>query len=59
MAFIEKKLPADAPVIDKALNWVDSRFPLTKLWKTGVYPIERLVNDRSICWEFLFYKCHD
>ena len=32
MAFVEKKLPADAPVIDKALNWVDSRFPLTKLW---------------------------
>lgn len=32
MAFIEKKLPADAPVIDKALNWVDARFPLTKLW---------------------------
>ena len=32
MAFIEKKLPADAPVVDKALNWVDARFPLTKLW---------------------------
>jgi len=32
MAFVEKKLPADAPVVDKALNWVDSRFPLTKLW---------------------------
>jgi len=32
MAFVEKKLPADAPVIDKALNWVDARFPLTKLW---------------------------
>ena len=32
MAFIEKKFPADAPVIDKALGWVDSRFPLTKLW---------------------------
>ncbi len=32
MAFVEKKLPDDAPVIDKALNWVDSRFPLTKLW---------------------------
>jgi ubiquinol-cytochrome c reductase cytochrome b subunit len=32
MAFIEKKLPADAPVIEKALGWVDSRFPLTKLW---------------------------
>lgn len=32
MAFVEKKLAADAPVIDKALNWVDSRFPLTKLW---------------------------
>src|SRR3954462_2003090 len=32
MAFIEKKLPADAPVAAKALNWVDNRFPLTKLW---------------------------
>jgi ubiquinol-cytochrome c reductase cytochrome b subunit len=32
MAFIEKKLPVDAPIAAKALNWVDSRFPLTKLW---------------------------
>ena len=32
MAFVEKKLPADAPVVDKALNWVDARFPLSKLW---------------------------
>jgi len=32
MAFVEKKLPADAPALDKALNWVDARFPLTKLW---------------------------
>jgi len=32
MAFVEKKLPADAPIAAKALNWVDSRFPLTKLW---------------------------
>ena len=32
MAFVEKKLPADAPAVDKALNWVNSRFPLTKLW---------------------------
>jgi ubiquinol-cytochrome c reductase cytochrome b subunit len=32
MAFVEKKLPADAPVSAKALNWVDSRFPLSKLW---------------------------
>ncbi len=32
MAFVEKKLPADAPVTAKALNWVDTRFPLTKLW---------------------------
>ncbi|QAU35811.1 cytochrome bc complex cytochrome b subunit [Janthinobacterium sp. 17J80-10] len=32
MAFVEKKLPADAPAAAKALNWVDSRFPLTKLW---------------------------
>ena len=32
MAFVEKTLPADAPIAAKALNWVDSRFPLTKLW---------------------------
>src|SRR5690349_9310213 len=32
MAFVEKKLPADAPASAKALNWVDSRFPLSKLW---------------------------
>jgi ubiquinol-cytochrome c reductase cytochrome b subunit len=32
MAFVEKKLPADAPLSAKALNWVDARFPLSKLW---------------------------
>jgi len=32
-AFHEKKLPDDAPVAAKALNWVDSRFPLTATWK--------------------------
>jgi ubiquinol-cytochrome c reductase cytochrome b subunit len=32
MAFVEKKLPADAPIAAKALGWIDSRFPLTKLW---------------------------
>ena len=32
MAFVEKKLPADAPIAQKALGWVDSRFPLSKLW---------------------------
>ncbi len=32
MAFVEKKLPANAPVAAKALNWVDARFPLSKLW---------------------------
>ncbi len=32
MAFQEKQLPPDAPAAAKALNWVDSRFPLTKLW---------------------------
>lgn len=31
-AFKETKLPADAPAVDKALGWVDDRFPLTKLW---------------------------
>ncbi|MGS0741929.1 cytochrome b [Glaciimonas sp. GG7] len=33
MAFHEKKLPANAPIADKALNWVDARFPLTSTWK--------------------------
>jgi ubiquinol-cytochrome c reductase cytochrome b subunit len=32
MAFVEKKLPADAPAAQKALAWVDNRFPLSKLW---------------------------
>ena len=32
MAFVEKKLPANASAVDKGLAWVDSRFPLTKLW---------------------------
>jgi ubiquinol-cytochrome c reductase cytochrome b subunit len=32
MAFVEKKLPSNAPIAAKALNWVDARFPLTKLW---------------------------
>jgi len=33
MAFVEKNVPADAPIAQKALGWVDSRFPLTKLWE--------------------------
>ena len=32
MAFKETKFPADAPAAEKALGWVDDRFPLTKLW---------------------------
>ena len=31
-AFKETKLPADAPIAEKGLAWVDDRFPLTKLW---------------------------
>ncbi|MFA9216587.1 MAG: cytochrome bc complex cytochrome b subunit [Sphingomonadaceae bacterium] len=31
-AFKETKFPADAPAAQKALGWVDDRFPLTKLW---------------------------
>jgi len=31
-AFKETKLPADAPVAQKALAWVDDRFPASKLW---------------------------
>jgi ubiquinol-cytochrome c reductase cytochrome b subunit len=35
-AFQEKKLPADAPIAAKALNWVDARFPATALWKAHI-----------------------
>lgn len=31
-AFEETKLPANAPAGQKALAWVDDRFPLSKLW---------------------------
>ena len=31
-AFKETKFPADAPAAQKALGWVDDRFPATKLW---------------------------
>ncbi|MGV8892853.1 MAG: cytochrome b [Burkholderiaceae bacterium] len=33
MAFHEKQLPADAPLAAKAMNWIDSRFPLTSMYK--------------------------
>jgi ubiquinol-cytochrome c reductase cytochrome b subunit len=33
MAFIEKKLPANAPLADKAVGWIDARFPLTSTFK--------------------------
>lgn len=31
-AFKETKFPANAPVVQKAVGWVDDRFPLSKLW---------------------------
>ena len=51
MAFVEKKLPANAPMADKALNWVDSRFPLTKLWNDqwGAYYAPKNFN-----WWYIF-----
>jgi ubiquinol-cytochrome c reductase cytochrome b subunit len=33
MSFHEKQLPADASFGDKALNWIDARFPLSSTWK--------------------------
>ena len=51
MAFVEKKLPANAPMGDKALNWVDARFPLTKLWNDqwGKYYAPKNFN-----WWYIF-----
>ncbi|MGB9990193.1 cytochrome b [Massilia sp. SM-13] len=31
-AFKETKFPADAPAAQKAVGWIDDRFPLSKLW---------------------------
>ncbi len=33
MAFVEKKLPANAPLSEKAVGWIDARFPLTSTFK--------------------------
>lgn len=51
MAFVEKKLPADAPLSAKALNWVDARFPLSKLWNDqwGKYYAPKNFN-----WWYIF-----
>jgi ubiquinol-cytochrome c reductase cytochrome b subunit len=51
MAFVEKKLPANAPASAKALNWVDSRFPLSKLWNDqwGQYYAPKNFN-----WWYIF-----
>jgi ubiquinol-cytochrome c reductase cytochrome b subunit len=51
MAFVEKKLPANAPASAKALNWIDARFPLTKLWNDqwGQYYAPKNFN-----WWYIF-----
>ncbi|WP_188396083.1 cytochrome b [Oxalicibacterium flavum] len=33
MAFEEKQLPPDARLADRALGWIDARFPLSSTWK--------------------------
>jgi len=33
MAFTEKQLAADAPFRERALNWIDARFPFTATWR--------------------------
>ena len=54
MAFVEKKLPADAPIAQKALGWVDSRFPLSKLWNDqwGKYQLSRLHLLSTSCEKY-------
>src|SRR3569832_1511049 len=51
MAFVEKKLPADAPRSAKAMNWVAARFPLSKLWNDqgGKYYAPKNFN-----WWYIF-----
>jgi ubiquinol-cytochrome c reductase cytochrome b subunit len=38
-AFKETQFPANAPIAEKAVGWIDDRFPLTKLWNDqwGLY----------------------
>jgi ubiquinol-cytochrome c reductase cytochrome b subunit len=51
MAFVEKKLPETASTSEKALAWVDSRFPLSKLWNDqwGKYYAPKNFN-----WWYIF-----
>ncbi|MEC5217730.1 ubiquinol-cytochrome c reductase cytochrome b subunit [Actimicrobium sp. GrIS 1.19] len=51
MAFHEKQLPANAPMADKALNWVDSRFPLTSIWN-GAWG--NYYAPKSLNWWYIF-----
>ncbi len=46
-----KQAPADAPVAEKALTWIDNRFPLTKLWNDqwGKYYAPKNLN-----WWYIF-----
>jgi ubiquinol-cytochrome c reductase cytochrome b subunit len=46
-----KQAPADAPVAQKLLTWVDNRFPLTKLWNDqwGQYYAPKNFN-----WWYIF-----
>jgi len=46
-----KQAPADAPVAEKLLTWIDSRFPLTKLWNDqwGQYYAPKNFN-----WWYIF-----
>jgi ubiquinol-cytochrome c reductase cytochrome b subunit len=51
MAFHDNKVPANAPMAKKALNWVDNRFPLTRLWNDqwGQYYAPKNLN-----WFYIF-----
>ncbi|MFT5590434.1 MAG: ubiquinol-cytochrome c reductase cytochrome b subunit [Bradyrhizobium sp.] len=51
MAFHDNKVPANAPMAEKALNWVDNRFPLTRLWNDqwGQYYAPKNLN-----WFYIF-----
>ena len=46
-----KQAPADAPMAEKAMTWVDNRFPLTKLWNDqwGKYYAPKNLN-----WWYIF-----
>ena len=46
-----KEIPSDAPMAQKALNWVDNRFPLSKLFNEHM---AEYYAPKNFNWWYIF-----